>query len=143
MILYLGSVGKYTGDHFLHLLTFYSTALGILFLKQVGTVSQSPWDSSGINFTIPYYTMSLALNIIVTIMIVFRLLFYRHRITRVMGSTHGSQYTSLVAMIIESAAIYSSFSILFLVPFAVSNPLAQLFLQALSPVQVCRIVVLI
>lgn len=117
------------------LLYFGSVAFGILFLKQVGTVSQSPWDSAGINFTIPYYSMSLALNILVTILIVLRLLVYRHRIVRAMGAGHGSQYTSLAAMVVESAAIYSGFALLFIVPFALSSPLAQLFLQALSMVQ--------
>jgi hypothetical protein len=43
-------------------------------------------------------------------------------------------------MIVESASIYSTFSLLFLVPFAINTPtslaLSQLFLQALSPVQV-------
>ncbi|KAG7088751.1 hypothetical protein E1B28_012719 [Marasmius oreades] len=117
------------------LLYFSSVAFGVLFLKQVGTVSQSPWDATGINFTIPYYTMSLALNIIVTILIVLRLLIYRHRITKAMGPMHGSQYTSLVAMVVESAAIYSTFALCFLVPFAVKSPLAQLFLQGLAQIQ--------
>lgn len=111
-------------------------ATGILFLKQVGTPSASPWDSTGINWTIPYYTMSLSLNIIVTILIAGRLLVYRNRISRVMGKGHGADYTSLAAMVVESAAIYSTFSIMFLVPFATGSPIAQLFLQALSPVQV-------
>jgi hypothetical protein len=43
-------------------------------------------------------------------------------------------------MIIESAAIYSTFSLLFLIPFTLNHTtslaLSQLFLQALSPVQV-------
>lgn len=80
--------------------------------------------------------MSLSLNIIVTILIVTRLLLYRARISRVMGKAHGAQYASLAAMIVESAAIYSSFSIMFLAPFAVGSPISQLFLQSLSPVQV-------
>lgn len=113
-----------------------SIALGILFLKQIGDGSQTPWQAHGINYTSPYYSMSLALNILVTIMIVARLLVYRHRINRVMGKAHGTQYTYLAALIIESAAIYSTFSLLFLVPFAFKHPLSQLFLQALSPVQV-------
>ncbi|KXN82729.1 hypothetical protein AN958_02221 [Leucoagaricus sp. SymC.cos] len=117
------------------LLYFGSVAFGILFLKQVGTVSQSPWDSSGINFTIPYYAMSLALNIIITILIVLRLLVYRHRIVKAMGKGHGSQYTSLAAIIVESAAIYSTFALLFLIPFALNSPVSQLFLQGLSMVQ--------
>ncbi|KAF9457973.1 hypothetical protein BDZ94DRAFT_1174538 [Collybia nuda] len=112
-----------------------SIVLGILFLKQIGSGTQTPWQAHGINYTSPYYSMSLALNILVTIMIVTRLFLCRHRINRVMGRSHGTQYTYLAAMIIESAAIYSTFSLLFLVPFAFQNPLSQLFLQALSPVQ--------
>ncbi|KAF9457968.1 hypothetical protein BDZ94DRAFT_1174596 [Collybia nuda] len=112
-----------------------SIALGILFLKQVGSGTETPWQAYGINYTSPYYAMSLALNILVTIMIVTRLLVYRHRINRVMGKSHGTHYTYLAAMIIESAAIYSTFSLLFLIPFAFKHPLSQLFLQALSPVQ--------
>ncbi|KAF8905669.1 hypothetical protein CPB85DRAFT_1376752 [Mucidula mucida] len=114
-----------------------SVVLGILFLKQVGHTSQSPWDSSGVNYTIPYYSTSLALNILVTLLIAVRLAYYRNRISRIMGGAQGRQYTSLAAIVIESAAIYSTFSLLFLVPFAFGHPLAQLFLQALSPIQVC------
>ncbi|KAL1736337.1 hypothetical protein FB107DRAFT_221861 [Schizophyllum commune] len=112
-----------------------SFVLGILWLKQVGTADQSPWDSSGINFTIPYYSMSLALNILVTLLIVARLMLYRRRVRSALGSTHGMHYTSLAAMVVESAGIYSAYSLLFLVPFAMNHPLAQLFLQGLSPVQ--------
>ncbi|KAJ7583268.1 hypothetical protein C8J56DRAFT_741271, partial [Mycena floridula] len=124
-----------------------SIVLGILWLKQVGTVSLSPWDTPGVNFTIPYYTMSLALNILVTILICVRLLLYRARINRAMGKNMGSQYTSLAAMIVESAAIYSTFSLLFLIPFALNRTtslaLSQLFLQALSPVQVTSTLLII
>ncbi|KAJ7593592.1 hypothetical protein C8J56DRAFT_742413, partial [Mycena floridula] len=117
-----------------------SIVLGTLWLKQVGTSSSSPYSTSGINFTVPYYAMSLALNILVTILIVVRLLLYRAKINRAMGKKHGAQYTSLAAMMVESAAIYSAFSLLFLVPFSLTQPtavsLSQLFLLALSPVQV-------
>lgn len=117
----------------------FSIALGILFLRQIGDGSQTPWQAHGINYTSPYYAMSLALNILVTIMIVTRLLLCRHRIKRALGTAHATQYTYLAAMIIESAAIYSTFSLLFLIPFGFGHPLSQLFLQALSPVQVCAL----
>ena len=84
--------------------------------------------------------MSLSLNILVTIMIVARLLVYRAKTNRALGRNHGSQYTSLAAMLVESAALYSSFSLLFLIPFAIASPtsdaVSQLFIQSLSPVQV-------
>ncbi|KAI3600718.1 hypothetical protein WG66_014171 [Moniliophthora roreri] len=99
-------------------------------------IINSSGELIGINYSPPYYIVTLASNIIVTVLIVLRLLIYRHRITRAMGSSHGSYYTSIVAMIVESALIYSSFALAFMVPFAISSPVAQLFLQVwLSPIQ--------
>ncbi|KAJ7346890.1 hypothetical protein DFH08DRAFT_937271 [Mycena albidolilacea] len=120
------------------LMLLASIAFGILWLKQVGAPSSSPWDTAGINFTTPYFAMSLALNILVTILIVVRLMLYRRRINQALPSNtnHGAHYVSLAAMIYESAAIYSVFSLLFLVPFTIGHPLSQLFIQALSPVQI-------
>jgi hypothetical protein len=81
--------------------------------------------------------MSLALNVILTILIVGRLMLFRYRIRKMMCSNvNGSQYISVAAMLVESAAMYSSFSIAFLVPFGLNSPLAELFLQALGQVQV-------
>ena len=138
-LLYMGSVGEgLVLVSTLWILTSMSyQALGICFLKQVGATSQSPWAASGINFTIPYYSMSLALNILVTILIVIQLLIYRNRISKVLGKAHGAEYASVAAMIVESAAMYSSFALLFLVPFALNHPLSQIFIQSLPPVQVC------
>lgn len=111
---------------------------GLLFLLEVS--ASSPWSpgspAASINWTIPFFSLSLSLNIILTIAITSRLLFYRQNIVSVMGTSHGSQYASIAAMIVESAAIFSTFSLLFLVPFAMNNPLNEVFFQALSGVQV-------
>ncbi|KAJ7680581.1 hypothetical protein DFH06DRAFT_1315334 [Mycena polygramma] len=122
-----------------------SIIFGVCWLKQVGTASSSPWNTSGINFTTPYFTMSLALNIFVTLLIVARLMMYRKQINQALpsGTEHGAQYVSLAAMVFESAAIYSVFSLLFLVPFIMKHPLSQLFIQALSPVQIMSTLLII
>ena len=80
--------------------------------------------------------MSLSLNISMTIAICARLLFYRRRITRVLGKNHGTQYTSVAAMIIESSFLYSAFSLLFLIPFALNNPIQNAFIQLMGEIQV-------
>ncbi|KAJ7163566.1 hypothetical protein C8R43DRAFT_879672 [Mycena crocata] len=118
------------------MMSFASLALGILWLKQIGSDWASPWDTARINYTIPYFATSLAFNVVVTILIVSRLLLHRRRINQVMGWNHGREYTSLAAIIVESTAIYTTFSLLFLVPFALRHPVSQTFLQILSPVQV-------
>lgn len=108
--------------------------MGILFLIQVSV--SSPWASGRINFTLPYATISLALNIIITIMIVVRLLLYRRRITKILGPGHGTQYTTIASMLVESAALYAVFALLFLIPFAMGSPITNISLQALSEIQV-------
>ncbi|KAI0258510.1 hypothetical protein BC834DRAFT_835454 [Gloeopeniophorella convolvens] len=110
-----------------------SIVTGVFWLKQLSTFS--PYGSSGVNWTIPCLSISLALNILVSIAIVLRLLVYRRRIASVMGQHHGSQYTSIAAMIIESASIYSAFSIFFLVPFGMNSPVSEIVLQSLSEIQ--------
>ncbi|KAJ7626845.1 hypothetical protein FB45DRAFT_1059766 [Roridomyces roridus] len=111
-----------------------SVSMGILWLIQICT--SSPFGIfNTINWTIPFFSLSLALNILVTIAIVVRLYVYRRRVAKLLNGNHGSQYTSIAAMLVESAFLYSSFSILFLVPFGMNNPLSQIFLQALSQIQ--------
>ncbi|KLO16594.1 hypothetical protein SCHPADRAFT_847980 [Schizopora paradoxa] len=123
------------------LLFLGSFVVGILFLLQLSATS--PFVSSGINWTIPYFSISLAINIFVTIAIVARLLLFRRRIASVLGPNHGSQYTSVAAMIIESAALFSVFSILFLVPFGLNSSVSQIFLQSMGQVQACATILII
>ncbi|KAI9461082.1 hypothetical protein HD554DRAFT_2028457 [Boletus coccyginus] len=110
-----------------------SVAMGIMFLIQVSTTN--PYVTKGINFTLPYLSLSLALNIILTIVIVLRLLTFRYRIVSVLGPKYGTQYTSIAAMIIESAALYSAVSVTFLVLFGVGNAVSQVFIQTLNQFQ--------
>lgn len=84
----------------------------------------------------PYLIVSLALNVLVTVAIVLRLLVYRHRISQALGPNHGSQYTSIVAMLVESASLYSLFSLLLVIPFAIDNPIQNVSLQMLGEIQV-------
>ena len=114
-------------------------ALSVVWLVQVSAPASSPWASlsnNAINFTAPYFWMSLSLNISMTIAICARLLFYRRRITKVLGPNHGTQYTSVAAMIVESSFIYSAFSLLFLIPFALNNPIQNAFIQLMGEIQV-------
>ncbi|KAI9461088.1 hypothetical protein HD554DRAFT_2131070 [Boletus coccyginus] len=110
-----------------------SVALGIMFLIQVSTTNA--YVTNGVNFTLPYLSLSLALNIILTIAIVLRLLTFRYRVISLLGPKHGTQYTSIAAMIIESAALYSTVSITFLILFGIGNAVSQVFLQSLSQFQ--------
>ncbi len=101
---------------------------GTLFLLQVSAAS--PFVNAKLDFTIPYFSISLAINLFVTIAIVSRLLLFRRRIASVLGPSHGTQYTSVAALIIESAALFSVFSVLFLVPFGLKSSIASISWRA-------------
>ncbi|KAK0441326.1 hypothetical protein EV421DRAFT_1812688 [Armillaria borealis] len=113
-----------------------SWVLGLLWLIQVSAPASSPWATSSINFTQPYFWTSFSLNVTMTLAIVSRLLVYRYRISSVMGSSYGRQYTSIASMIVESSLLYTSFQLLFIVPFGLNSPVQTIFIQPLSQVQV-------
>ncbi|KAH7918948.1 hypothetical protein BV22DRAFT_887473 [Leucogyrophana mollusca] len=114
-----------------------SLAMGSMWLVQTSSPSTSFQNvQEGINYTVPYFGLSLAINVVVTSLIVARLLVTRHRLAKILGLSHGSHYTSIAALVIESASLYTAFSLLFLVPFAVNNPVANVFIQVMGEIQI-------
>jgi len=111
-----------------------SVALGIVFLIEVLTTN--PYSTNGINFTVPYFSLSLGLNIILTIAIVLRLLRFRYYMVSVLGPYYGTWYTSTASMVIESAALSSAACISFLVLFGLENAVAKVFMQSLNQFQI-------
>ena len=73
-----------------------------------------------------------------TVLIMARLLIYRRTIMRSLGlsAEHARDYTSLATIVIESASLYSVFAILFLVTYAINNPINQIFLVVANSAQV-------
>ncbi|SJL04988.1 uncharacterized protein ARMOST_08359 [Armillaria ostoyae] len=113
-----------------------SWVLGLLWLIQVSAPSSSPWATSTINFTQPYFWTSFSLNVFMTLAIVMRLFLFRYRISKAMGPSYGRQYTSIASMIVESSLLYTSFQLLFIVPFGLNSAVQTIFIQPLSQVQV-------
>ncbi|KAG2154512.1 uncharacterized protein EDB93DRAFT_1320132 [Suillus bovinus] len=119
-----------------------SIAMGIMWMLQV-TANSPYFTSTKINYTVPYLSLSLALNIVITIVIVLRLLTYRRRITKALGSSYGTQYTSIAAMIVESAALYSTFSVALLLLFLTNNPISATFIESLTQVQIIAMLLIV
>jgi len=84
---------------------------------------------------VAFICVSFALNVIATGIAVFRLLLFRRRLVQALGKEHGSLYSRLGIILVESAALYSLFLVLFLVPYASDCALYTLFLQMLPQVQ--------
>ena len=69
-------------------------------------------------------------------MIVLRLYLLRRRTAKVLGPRHGVDYTTIIAILIESAALMDIMLLFFVIPFAMRNPLANVPLSAMVQIQV-------
>jgi hypothetical protein len=67
---------------------------------------------------------------------------YRRMILNVLPEEHARHYVSLATIMVESAALYSVLALIFIITYAISNPLNQVFLSAASPAQVCAPILL-
>jgi hypothetical protein len=83
-----------------------------------------------------FAVFSLALNLILSGSIVLRLLFFRQKARKYVGPASGKQYITVVAMLIESATLYTVVWICFFVPAQLGNALQHMFSQACVHVQV-------
>ncbi|EJD00137.1 uncharacterized protein FOMMEDRAFT_170153 [Fomitiporia mediterranea MF3/22] len=87
-------------------------------------------------FGISNWSLSLALNVIVTILIAGRLLWHRSRVRSVLGHNHGQIYTDILVISIESAALYAVFELLVLATFVTNNPTESTFFAIEGIIQV-------
>jgi len=115
-----------------------SVAMGITFIYQTSQPNSSIWNSTAINFGLPYFSISLSLNILLTLMIVTRLILHSRNVRYAMGAPGGTSglYTAIVTMLIESCAIYAVNSLLFVGPWGAGSHVADIFLPILAETQV-------
>lgn len=84
-----------------------------------------------------YYAISFGTNVFLTALIVVRLLLYRRSHAAYIPKEHASQYLSIAALFVESAALYSVFAIAFLLTYAFDAPINQVWLGFAQAAQVC------
>ena len=90
------------------------------------------------DFGVPSYSISLALNVILTLMIVIRLVLHSQKIRRALGApaTTSGLYNALVTMLVESSALYAVSFLLFIGPWGAGNPSSNIFSPILAETQV-------
>ncbi|KAK7438074.1 hypothetical protein VKT23_018241 [Stygiomarasmius scandens] len=110
-------------------------ASGIGLIISTVNSGNSFWAETSIKLGIAFWAISLGLNIILTGLIAARLLVARYRVKTLMGARYGSNYISLVSMLVESAALYSAWALAFLITFARGSAVQNLLLPALGQVQ--------
>ena len=110
--------------------------MGTLWTVESSKPGLSFYSALPLAYGTAYYAISLGSNIIMTVLIIVRLLIYRRTIVLDLSTKHASDYTSLATIIIESASLYSVFAILFLITYALNNPMNQVFLSLANSAQV-------
>ncbi|KZV85722.1 hypothetical protein EXIGLDRAFT_725534 [Exidia glandulosa HHB12029] len=92
------------------------------------------WASISTKLLTAYFSISIAFNLILTLAIVGKLVTTRHRASKAVTSM--GQYTSVSAMFIESACLYSACGVILLVALGLkSAALQNLILPTLSQAQ--------
>ncbi|TFK54803.1 hypothetical protein OE88DRAFT_1732102 [Heliocybe sulcata] len=98
----------------------YEPVTSILFIISVAT-SRDLYGSHSINLGVPYWALSISFNLVVTLLIIARLWFMRRDVQRSLTPDAASVYTSVGAMLVESAALYSVTGLLFIACYARDN----------------------
>ena len=112
--------------------------MGIVFIHQLSRPTGVLCLVSA-NVGIPYFSISLSLNVLLTLMIAVRLILHSRNTQVAMGAPAGVSglYKNVITMLIESCALYAVNSLLFIIPWAAGgNWVAVVFLPLLGEIQV-------
>ncbi|KAH7926975.1 hypothetical protein BV22DRAFT_1032314 [Leucogyrophana mollusca] len=83
-----------------------------------------------------YYGLTLSLSLLSAILVISRVYVHKRRLQKALGPGHGSLYTSVAVMTIESSGLYAVWLLIFLVLYVFESPLQIVFLASLCHVQV-------
>ncbi|KAL1708964.1 hypothetical protein EV121DRAFT_253474 [Schizophyllum commune] len=118
-----------------------STTMSIFLLYQVSQPTESLWLHVDVGLT--YFSLSLAVNLLLTLLIVGRLLSLSNQVTRMLGSQHARTYTSVAALLVESAAPYAVANLIFIVTYGIGSPGSNVVLPVLSQIMCTSSVLII
>lgn len=115
------------------------TATGIMLVYyQTSQPDCRDWSSGTTDIGIPYFSISVSLNILLTLMIVARLILHSRNVRDAMRPLvrPSGLYNAVVSMLIESSALYAVNFILFIGAWATSSPVQFIFFPVLAQTQV-------
>ena len=113
------------------------TGMGILLLYRTSQPS-SIWNTLAADIGIPYFSLTVSLNVLLTLIIVGRLILHGRNIRRALGTPTRTSglYGAVITILVESSAIYAVTSLLFIGPWIAKNRASDIFLPILAEVQV-------
>ena len=92
--------------------------LSILSAIKSAQPNATRWSPATKAFELPYWALTVSLNVVITVAIVYRVLTMRRSVVTLLGEEHAKMYTSIIAMAVESAAIYATTGIVCIITFA-------------------------
>ena len=109
-----------------------SIVMGITFVYQAVIPTGITWSG------LPYYSILLPVNVILTLMIVVRLIVHARNSRAALGTTGiGGLYKAVITMLVESCAIFTVSSLLVIGPWGAGiSPIVNLFMPILYQTQV-------
>ena len=112
----------------------------VLVYFQISQPNPNIWSSGTINIATSY-SISVSLNLLLTLMIVARLIILRKNLKKAMNAPVrlGGLYKAVITMLVESCALYAVTSLLYIGTSAAKSPLEYLFFPILSQIQVCTV----
>ena len=98
-------------------------------------------ESAAANVGVPYFSISIAINVLLTLMIATRLILHSRNTRNALGAPAGAGglYEAIVAMLIESCALYSVSSLLYIITWTTRSWVSIAFLFLLTQTQVCPV----
>ncbi|KAF9562253.1 hypothetical protein CPC08DRAFT_634288 [Agrocybe pediades] len=107
----------------------------VLAIQQLVVAGKPDGDFFGldsIKFAVSYYSITITLNIVLTVFICMRLSTMSKWFTNTLGKENGKVYSTAAAMLVESAAPYSILGLMYLIPFSRQDGIGILFGQLWS-----------
>ncbi|TFK68838.1 hypothetical protein BDN72DRAFT_768736 [Pluteus cervinus] len=113
-----------------------SVGMGLATVIQSSLPNSNLFLSTTINLALPYFALSVSMTVLATSLMIGRILYHRRRFQKLFGPQSAGEYTGIMAMLVESAALYAAFCIIFIPLYATNNPLLYIFLASLAQVQI-------
>ncbi|KAI1796912.1 hypothetical protein LXA43DRAFT_1089441 [Ganoderma leucocontextum] len=108
--------------------------MSILSIFQASCPTASLWTNTTVQFTVPYFSISIGLNILLTLLLVGRLLYMGYHARQTIGKDHSQMYISIATMLVESAAPYAITGLMFIITYARNSNVQNLILPVLGQI---------
>ncbi|KAJ7462821.1 hypothetical protein B0H11DRAFT_1735164 [Mycena galericulata] len=108
---------------------FGAMAMAILLIYESAIPGASFFSGDSVSFGVPYFWLTISLNIITTSLICGRLLCVRNRVRAILGEQHCHTYTGVVAVLLESALPFTVLGIIYVISYARNSPYSFALLQ--------------